>query len=137
VRLRLSASVERPARFQAVADRSIVLPAGQELVETTRTLNSVQSDVTVYGVLPHMHELGRSLRVDAHAGAESVCLVSVDRWDFHWQNAWWYQEPLHFDAVDSVSLSCGFDTSERSETVTWGEGTDDEMCLNYLYVSSP
>jgi hypothetical protein len=39
--------------------------------------------------------------------------------------------------VDALSLRCGYDTRSRTDTVTWGEGTSDEMCLAYLYVTSP
>jgi hypothetical protein len=113
------------------------LAPGQSLVETEGTFDGEMQPVTVYGVLPHMHTLGRTLRVDATVGSESTCLVSVDRWDFHWQNAWWYSEPKHFASVDSATIRCGYDTSERSETVTWGEGTMDEMCLSYVYISAP
>jgi hypothetical protein len=63
-------------------------------------------------------------------------MVQVDRWDFHWQNAWWYSEPVLIDQPDSISIRCGFDTREKSEVVTWGENTRDEMCINYLYITT-
>ncbi len=36
---------------------------------------------------------------------------------------------------DTVRISCHYDTSNDSVPVTWGEGSADEMCIAYLYVS--
>jgi len=83
-----------------------------------------------------MHTLGRTLRVDLENNGATQCLVNVDRWDFHWQNAWWYKQPLTIDQPQSISIRCGFDTREKSEVVTWGESTSDEMCISYLYVTT-
>jgi hypothetical protein len=140
VHLKTQPTVERPSTFTAIADTSLDVAPGQELGVATRTftLESPIPQVTVYGVLPHMHTLGRTLRLEGTIpplGATNTCVVNVDRWNFNWQNAWWYETPLVADGVTSFTLSCGFDTRERTTPVTWGEGTADEMCLVYLYVA--
>lgn len=137
VKLALSDSVPFEAWYQAVGDLDMVLEPGLERSTTARTFPALGAPFKVHGVMPHMHTLGRELNVTADADGADHCLVDVDRWDFHSQNAWWYAEPLTFAAVDSVSISCSYDTTERTEPVTWGEGTDDEMCLTYLYVTTP
>ena len=111
---------------------------GMEYVESTDTTSLRPSTpfLKVYGAMPHMHTLGRTLRVDATAGGQSHCLVNVDRWNFHWQNAWWYQKPLELADLSALSIRCGFDTRGRSQVVTWGEGTSDEMCISYFYVTA-
>ena len=81
-----------------------------------------------------MHTLGRKMRVDASNDAGPTCLVDVDRWDFHWQNLWWYEQPIHLDSPRSISIRCEYDTTSRTDTVTWGENTTDEMCISYFYV---
>lgn len=139
VRLQTAASVERPGTFMPIADLSLNVPPGQELAISTRTFNiEPLASGTVYGVLPHMHTLGRTMRLDATIpplGAGSTCLVNVDRWNFNWQNAWWYHTPIVATGATSFTLSCGYDTRERTMPVTWGEGTNDEMCIVYLYVT--
>lgn len=137
VKLALRAEVPSPAIYQPIADLDMVLQPGLELATTSRTFSALGQSYVVHGVMPHMHTLGRELRVTTTADGGEHCLVSVDRWDFHSQGAWWYSEPLSFDAIDSVSITCGFDTTTRSEPVTWGEGTQDEMCLTYLYLTAP
>ena len=138
VRLRLSDSVERPGYYAPMANSNLVLPPGEADAEASRRVTlEVPAPLTIYGVLPHMHELGRTMHMELESGGSSTCLVDVDRWNFHWQNSWWYDTPLSFPGVDALSLSCGYDTRSRTETVTYGEGTSDEMCLAYLYVTSP
>jgi hypothetical protein len=115
----------------------MMLPPGRDYVETTARDEYVPNvSFVVHGAMPHMHTLGRTLRVEAEADGETRCMVDVDRWDFHWQNAWWYDEPLDLDSVSSLSIRCGFDTSTRSEVTTWGEGTRDEMCISYFYLTT-
>lgn len=138
VRLRLSDNVASPAYYAPMADQKLVLPPGQADAEASRrVVLNLPAPLTIHGVLPHMHELGRTLHMDLESGGDSKCLVDVDRWNFHWQNTWWYDRPLDFAGVDALSIRCGYDTRSRTDTVTWGEGTADEMCLAYLYVTSP
>jgi hypothetical protein len=138
VRLRLSESVERPGYYAPMADLDLVLPPGQADAQATRrAVFNLPAPLTIHGVLPHMHGLGRTLHMELESAGASTCLVDVDRWDFHWQNTWWYDTPLAFPGVDALSIQCGYDTRSRTDVVTWGEGTADEMCLAYLYVTSP
>jgi hypothetical protein len=138
VRLALTDTVQRPGVFAAMADQDMSLPPGQpEVIASQRVAFNLPAAITVHGVLPHMHELGRTLRLELESSGDSTCLVDVDRWNFHWQNTWWYEEPLAFGGVQGLSIRCGYDTRSRSEVVTWGEGTKDEMCLTYMFVTSP
>jgi hypothetical protein len=136
VGLRFATEPVITAEYLAVANTEMRLAPGRELVTSRASGDFEQASLKVHGAMPHMHTLGRTLRVDAQADGESRCLVDVDRWDFHWQNAWWYDVPLELENLSSVSIECGFDTRSRSETVTWGERTADEMCLSYFYVTT-
>jgi hypothetical protein len=135
VMLRLTRDNLRPAAFRPVADLGLVLPPGRASVEVSATgQQDPNAPYTVYGAAPHMHTLGRKMRVDASNDAGPICLVDVDRWDFHWQNLWWYEQPIHLDSPRSISIRCDYDTTSRTDTVTWGENTTDEMCISYFYV---
>jgi mono/diheme cytochrome c family protein len=136
IRLRTRASVEKPAWFASFRDADMALPPRMSYVETD-VEQRVPGDarLTVYGALPHMHALGRTLRAEAVRAGESTCLVNADRWDFEWQNAWFYESPLEVRGGDLIRLTCGYDTLERSDVTRWGEGTEDEMCLSYFYVT--
>ncbi|HYP99457.1 MAG TPA: hypothetical protein VER96_12375 [Polyangiaceae bacterium] len=123
-------------QYVAALNTDLRLNPGQAHVESSATAQLRPGPFKVFGAMPHMHTLGRTLRVDLQNNGASQCLVDVDRWDFHWQNAWWYQEPLLIDKPQSLSIRCGYDTRERSEVVTWGESTRDEMCISYLYITT-
>ncbi len=138
IKLKLEKLVMHPSIYFAVADLGMRLTPGLANAQTTASFDlGDQSPFVIYGALPHMHTLGRTLHVEIESGAESTCVVDVDRWDFHWQNAWWYDQPLTISDPQRATITCGYDTSDRTEPVTWGEGTLDEMCLNYAYVSAP
>ena len=106
------------------------------VAEVQGTLDEPPS-VEVYGVFPHMHTLGRKLRVERERGGEGgarECFLDVPKWDFDGQQFYFYTTPLLVEVGDRVNLTCTYDTTTRTATVTWGEGTDDEMCLAGFYI---
>jgi len=64
-----------------------------------------------------------------------VCVVDVPEWDFNWQQLYLFEEPLVAQPTDTVTITCAYNTTGQTDTVTWGEGTQDEMCLNFFYVT--
>ncbi len=94
---------------------------------------------TIHGVAGHMHLLGRSIRVELNPGTDGArVLLDIPRWDFHWQNAYTFVEPVVAEPGDTVRVTCRHDASLREgdpRYVVWGEGTTDEMCLGVLQVT--
>lgn len=127
-----------PARFAAIADLLLALPPGEPLVGTTHmaTLAGANADLPlrVHGIFPHMHTLGRNLEL---THGDDACLIRVPRYDFHWQLLYFYDEPVDLPADALLSLRCDYDTTTRTETTYWGEGTMDEMCIAGVLVSDP
>lgn len=150
VALHLEPEVERPGQF--------VLPDG--LLETlfggeTATLPPGEKDYAyswslplsepleeagveafdVYGVFPHMHELGTSMSVKfTREGAADTCVADVPRWDFDWQLFYRFEEPLVVTADQTLEVTCHFDTRGREEPTLPGWGTQNEMCLAGLFM---
>lgn len=138
IALRLTEGGVLPAKYSEIANYDMRLQPGREYIETSATQRAnPNAPFIVYGAMPHMHTSGRTLRVDVESEGSSTCLVNVDRWDFHWQNSWWYDKPLEFSGASSIAIRCGYDTRDRTDVLTWGEGTADEMCLSYFYVTAP
>ena len=86
--------------------------------------------ITIMGLVPHMHKLGKSeygkvIRTD---GSEE-CLMDVPRWDFNWQLMYMFETPVVMQPDDRLHMECVFDSTSQTSTVSWGDGTNDEMCL--------
>jgi hypothetical protein len=140
--------VAKPARIRPVANTSFTIAPGvaSETVSADLQINDAWS---LWGVVPHMHLHGRAIKVSIlHADGRSTCAVDVPRWNFHWQQFYYYVNPLSVGPGDAIRLECTFDNSPESqpiingvrappEPLTWGEATTDEMCLNYLYFTPP
>ena len=94
--------------------------------------------VRLFGVLPHMHELGNRMQVNFFTGegnSDEACGLYVDRWDFEWQQAFMYEDPIVLDPNDVVQVTCEWDTSGKDVPTVPGLGTQNEMCLLGLYAA--
>lgn len=97
--------------------------------------------VELHGVFPHMHTAGVQLEYEMfptlRADAAPTCLTRVNRWNFHWQQLHFYEQPIIATADDSVRITCRYNTNGRTGMTLAGEGTGDEMCLVFTYVTLP
>ncbi|MFO0761819.1 MAG: hypothetical protein U0359_35590 [Byssovorax sp.] len=135
--LALADSVAKEATITRVSAKNIVLPPGESLVEASGalTIPAAAGKVTVWGVAPHMHTRGKTMDVSYSKDGKTTCVVKVPRWDFHWQSFARYTTPLVAEGGGKLDITCGYDTSKETKTITSGEGTEDEMCINFLYVT--
>jgi hypothetical protein len=92
--------------------------------------------LVIHAAALHMHTLGvaGSLTVE-RADGDDDCLLSIPRWDFNWQGSYQLRAPVRLAAGDRLALSCTWNNAAGQETVYWGEGTGDEMCLGVVYVT--
>jgi len=99
----------------------------------------VTRPLRIYGVAGHMHTRGYDIRVELNGKT----LLHIPRWNFHWQDAYYLQQPVDANPGDIIHVSCKFDNSKIKQPlvngkllgpryVLWGEGTTDEMCLGLL-----
>ncbi|MCY1076119.1 monooxygenase [Archangium lansingense] len=120
--------VSKLASLYALVDGEFAIPPGA----TGYSHHSEQyvPAGTLWGVLPHMHTKGRRIQVEL--GGQR--LIEIPAWDFHWQQMYFYKQPVSVPLFSQMKLTCAWD-NPTPRTVTWGEGTDDEMCLAYLYMT--
>ena len=118
-----------------------VIPPGEAWHEVLADRN-VKEDVYLLGAWPHMHLLGRDMRLIATTPeGEAHDLVWVKDWDFNWQDIYHYQAPLFLPAGTKINLVAHFDNSAANPAnphtppipVGWGEKTTDEMCIGFFY----
>ncbi|MCZ7582095.1 MAG: hypothetical protein M5R36_01495 [Deltaproteobacteria bacterium] len=130
--LRLADAVEKEAWLFLVAVRDLELPPGRDLVLQTdeMVLPPAGPDATIWGVAPHMHELGKTFLVERIRGGESTCMAKVNDWNFLFQDFGEYTEPMVIKPGDTLRVTCGYDTRGQTETTYWGDSSTDEMCIN-------
>ena len=118
------------------------IPAGNSNYEVTAEWKP-ESDVYAVSVSPHMHLIGRDMRVTAvFPNGKKQDLIWIKDWDFSWQSIYYFQQPI-FIPVGTVVRAVGhFDNSagnpnnpnQPPKVVTWGEKTTDEMFIAFLDV---
>jgi peroxiredoxin len=113
------------------------IPPGAERHEV-EARGIVPMDVHALSVMPHMHLLGREMKVTATLpdGKEQP-LVWVKDWDFNWQDTYSFKEPIALPRGTRLNVTAYYDNSDKNprnpskppKAVRWGEQTTDEMCL--------
>ena len=128
-----------------VINRRVNIPAGEHRYHLEANTEPLPADVTVMGVTPHMHLIGKEMKAVARTpdGAE-VPLIWIKDWDFNWQGAYALAEPfrlpkgtvVHVDAYYDNSSDNTRNPSSPPKVVTWGEQTTDEMCICGVQVAA-
>ena len=69
-------------------------------------------DCVLHSIMPHMHLLGREMKVTATLPDGTLLpLVHVNNWDFNWQTGYQFKTPLHLPAGSRVDLEARYDNS--------------------------
>jgi hypothetical protein len=156
VSMRLESSVQKVAIMQPWADPAwlqpgvMLIPAGQEdvryrfsfdmvpvLSRITRGVFRDNEPIMVHAAALHMHTLGSwgRMEIERKTGAKD-CMLHIPRWDFHWQSSYRFAQPKELKAGERMAVECHWDNSlPGAKDVSWGEGTNDEMCLGTFYMT--
>lgn len=131
-------------RVIPILNQSFEIPPGESSHRVTAGIPVVPFPVHVWTIAPHMHLLGRSMKVEMTApGGATHCLINIDDWDFNWQAMYRFKSPVAVPAWSSVSLTAYYDNSSSNprnpnhppKAVRWGEATTDEMCIAFIGVT--
>jgi len=125
--------------------RFFIIPAGKENYQLKGDTWATK-DFTLYSVMPHMHMVGKSIKVTlTPPEGEEQTLVAIPQWDYNWQESYFFKEPiavkagtkLHVEAIYDNSAKNPMNPSNPPRMVTFGEQTFNEMCFVFLGGSSP
>jgi mono/diheme cytochrome c family protein len=153
VRLRLEERVEREG-FLFLRDEFLgtvlrgepaVIPPGQPAFEYRWSGTLAQdfaltgaSALELAGVMLHMHQRGRRIRVDiADSAGRQRCAARIPQWNYHWQRIYFYETAIPVRPESTLSVNCTFDSRDRREPISAGWGTQDEMCAVGFYYTVP
>jgi hypothetical protein len=125
VDMRTVAQTSSEAGIYGFGTTLITLPPNAET--TVTNFCTVEEDVDIFAVFPHMHTLGKSLTFEVGPDADHLHEeYRIDPWDFG--NQFIAPHPLQLHPGDVTRTSCTFDNT-RAEVVEFGESTTDEMCF--------
>ena len=119
------------------------IPAGAPEHEV-RSTYIVPLSARLVNIFPHMHLLGTKIKVELlPILGDAKPVILIDNWDFNWQGPYTYLEPMAMPMFNRVRLTCTYNNSESNprnpnnplKLVTWGEGTEDEMCIAFAGVT--
>ncbi len=137
IKVNIQPTVNKEAIISRISVNNLSIPPGQPLYEQTNevAVPAQAPKVTIWGVAPHMHQTGKTMKITAQTGGQTQCLLDVGNWDFHWQSFNMYETPITVNGGDKVQITCGYDTMGRTAVTTSGEGTENEMCIGFFYVT--
>jgi hypothetical protein len=141
-------SAKKPDRqmfFIPLINQSFTIPPNDPSYRVTAQLPiRTPFPLKLWFIAPHMHLLGKKMnvRMEPLNGAPQ-CLIDIQDWDFNWQGAYQYQEPISIPTGTQFSLTAYYDNSSSNprnpndppEAVSWGEETTDEMCIAFLGIT--
>ncbi|MFO0679834.1 MAG: peptidylglycine alpha-amidating monooxygenase [Polyangiaceae bacterium] len=113
-----SANFTIPARASLSLDCDYTIPEGLD-------------GAHVFAAMPHMHQLGKSMRTVHRATGDASADVDLghsDAWNFETQA--WSAVGTTLRKGDVVSTRCVWD-NPRETPVSFGEDTDEEMCFSF------
>lgn len=123
----------------ALAQPGLKLPAGDANCVVEAKTEPLPADVNVLGISPHMHNLGKEMKVTAKTpdSEEEVPLIWIKDWDFSWQGQYQFAKPVRLPKGSVINVRSVYDNSAENpknpnnppKEVRWGEATQDEMCL--------
>jgi hypothetical protein len=144
--LKLSSSNLRPISIDAPLEhlhldnnQILIIPAN-----TTRTFTAsyqVPSDISVLGVGPHMHLIGKSIfSYGVTPSNDTIPFINIPEWDFHWQGIYSFPKVIKIPAGTILHSSAYYDNTTANlnnpnnppQFVHLGEATTDEMMLVYF-----
>ena len=131
--------IERHAKAKRVGENYLTAPGLYILNNKVMTfyLNyRIDTDLTLFGIAPHCHLLGKSnLLFDKTKDGDTIPLVWVPQWAFNWQLLYSFPYAIHLKPGDTLKGAYTYDNTTNNPlnpnnppiNVHYGESSHDEM----------
>lgn len=150
VRLKYGASTLRNVNTNSVLNHNNTLLNGPLFIaaDSVKTFYNKMNNIvnrTLTGIMPHMHLIGKSIKaICVTATNDTIPLIDIPKWDFHWQYFYQFQKPillpagsvLYGEATYDNTAGNPYNPNKPPKDVSKGEGTEDEMFLIYMNLST-
>lgn len=122
-----------PVLFNA----NFVLPPNEFTTVTAQ--QNIPANISVFSIFPHMHLLGKSIKAYATHQNDTIPLINIPNWDFHWQNFYVLQNlvklpqgsVLRGEGVYDNTTTNVHNPNNPPISVMPGLNTTDEMFIYY------
>jgi len=122
-----------------VMNAEFVIPAGDPNYEARSRFTFAQ-DSKIWSLAPHMHYRGKDFSYTlTYPDGTKKELLKVSKYDFNWQTAYDYEEPLSVPAGTRIDCVAHWDNSadnpanpDPTKTVTFGNESYDEMMIGFV-----
>lgn len=127
---------------EAAINREFEIEPGNSRYEVSAKWQA-DEDLYVFSVYPHMHLLGKEMKVFATLPDGTVVpMIWIKDWDFNWQGGYQFAELQFFPKGTIVEAIAYYDNSIGNpnnphadpKPIRWGEKTTDEMCIAFMSV---
>jgi hypothetical protein len=145
-RLGLKFAKEPPTKgltLYVLGNQKIDIPPGDDHY-VLKSSGILPMDSEAIAVFPHAHYLCKDMKVDAHLPDGSVeHLIWIKDWDFNWQGAYRYADPVKLPKGTELDMEYTYDNSTANphnpssppREVKFGEQTTNEMAFAFVSVT--
>lgn len=143
-----------PAWLVARRNNSMLVPeGGQSTYQFSRTFENIRNyashalqidkseivAIELRSANVHMHSYGASGNTSlVDRNGRKQILLNIPRWDLNWQRDFTFADAIRIDQDDlektTLVVECTF-ANHTDKMVYGGFGSDDEMCINFSYIS--
>ena len=134
-------AVNRFVKFEVMLPFGSTLTNGPFFIQANRVKRfhgvwKVPNKISMIGIAPHMHLLGREWEVYAVSPqGDTTNLIQIPDWDFNWQGFYYFPKYQVIESGSTIHAFATYDNTTENPFnpnnppvwVTWGEGTEDEM----------
>ena len=120
-----------------------VPPNQQKTITSSFTVPLFAPSLSMYGVFPHMHLIGKSISTYAVLpNNDTAKLINIPDWDFEWQGSYSFPKMLKIPSATKIVGTATYDNTAGNphnpntppQTICAGLNTTDEMfVIYYLY----
>ncbi len=116
---------------------ALEIPPGETRYRASSRI-TLPVDLTLTSVLPHMHLIGKEMKISATLPDGAVKpLIWIKDWNFYWQDSYVYGDPVRLPKGTLLEIEAWYDNSTDNphnprtppQRVLFGNNTTDEMCF--------
>ena len=90
--------------------------------------------INITGALLHAHFLGKNLSLAQYRNGKFIRFLSRDDvFSYNNPTTTAFNPPVMLYPGDEIRTKCIYDTTKRTTTTYYGDGTFDEMCFGFIH----